>query len=1029
MPLDDVVPADFQATEHFCMIYQSVEERLAGLVPFLHQGLVLGEKVVYIADGEQGREAISGLRRGVLMIGQYMLARQFEILPPETFHVSAEAFNPILAVEAIRSLADTALAEGRKGLRVAVEIGGIAHAALEAERLIQYETALDGLAASLPAQFMCLYDSSRFDSFALLSAFYNHPGVFVSGEPYDNFHFDPHGGNADLHAAVLRHSIGCLVEKRQVEEGIRHRIAVEESLAKVSKTLIAASGQDLTDALKTLAEAVAANRAYVLFMEGNGLRVTDTNEWCDDLTEPALHGQRGAATATRPWLMEKIRRGEDVVITDVDELPVEAEAEKAAFQARGARAMVLMPVRSPEGTLLGVIGFDDTMETRDWSSEDVMLLRVASEMIAAYLGRLASEVALKEAEERNTTVIENMRDMVFTLRTDGTVASVNHVFEDMTGFSREEWIGRKYESIVHGDDVALARRVEERVLAGEQVEPYELRLAAGDGSYKHAEIKVTPLVRGGKVVAIIGVARDITERKRAEEQIRNTANFLSSIIDQSPISTWIADAEGTNIRQNEACRRLLGIASDDETVGRYNLFRDPVLMEQGLMAEINKVFREGRTARFLTDYDFAKVDGVSVSKPAHVYLMVTIFPIKDASGKVINAVVQHEDMTERRQLEERLRQSQKMEAVGRLAGGVAHDFNNLLAAIMGYSDLVLAGMSPSDPLRSDVDEIKKAVDRATALTRQLLTFSRKQVLELKTVDLNVMIGGMEKMLRLLSGDSVRFECKLADDLGLVRADATQIEQVIMNLVGNARDAMPDGGWLTVATASVSLDEGQCRGIGNIPPGEYVMLSVADTGIGMDAETRSHIFEPFFTTKGRGKGTGLGLATVYGIVKQSGGGISVVSEPGKGTTMQAYLPRFRETVESPRPAGKPEVAKDGAGTVMLVEDEEIIREFVARLLSSRGYEVSRAACGAEALEILGNGVGEIGLLITDITMPGMNGRELADRVRDMRPEVKVLYISGFASNADLYRDDKQAHFLQKPFTSEALLREVEQLINQ
>jgi len=383
-----------------------------------------------------------------------------------------------------------------------------------------------------------------------------------------------------------------------------------------------------------------------------------------------------------------------------------------------------------------------------------------------------------------------------------------------------------------------------------------------------------------------------------------------------------------------------------------------------------------------------------------------------------------------RQSEERLRQVQKMEAVGRLAGGVAHDFNNLLTVITSYSDLVLEDLAPDDPKRDDVAQIRKAAEGAAALTRQLLAFSRQQVLEPKVLDLKATVAGTEKLLQRLIGEDVQLATALAPDLGAVKADPVQLEQVIINLAVNARDAMPAGGRLTIEAANVEMDEVYVRTHAPARPGRYVMLALSDTGIGMDEPTKARIFEPFFTTKESGKGTGLGLATVYGIVKQAGGFIWVYSEPGRGTSFKVYLPRVEEAAEPP--VARPAMAEPrrGAETVLVVEDAAAVRMVTRQVLERYGYTVLEAPNGETALRLAAKHHGPIQLLLTDVVMPGLSGRQLAEQLAQLRAEMKVLYVSGYADNAIVHHGilDSGVAYLQKPFTPETLARRVRDVLD-
>jgi PAS domain S-box-containing protein len=402
--------------------------------------------------------------------------------------------------------------------------------------------------------------------------------------------------------------------------------------------------------------------------------------------------------------------------------------------------------------------------------------------------------------------------------------------------------------------------------------------------------------------------------------------------------------------------------------------------------------------------------------------------VRDRAGRLVAIECIARDITGRKHLEQQLLQSQKMEAVGRLAGGVAHDFNNLLTVINGYSEQALETLLASDPLYQDIEEIKKAGERAASLTRQLLVFSRRQVLTPRILDLNAIVSDMERMLRRVLGEDVELAIALQPALDSLHADPGHLEQVIMNLVVNARDAMATGGRLLIETANVELDDSYAADHQAVVPGRYVMLAVSDTGSGMDAETQAHIFEPFFTTKPVGEGTGLGLSTVFGIVQQSGGHIWVYSEPGKGTTFKIYFPRVAARPEpvEPRRAVGPAA---GSETILVVEDEDGVRKWIRSVLKRAGYTVLEARSGAEALLQCQNHAGAIHLVLTDVVMPQMSGRELADRIAAIRPEIKPLFMSGYTGNAVVQHGalDPQAPFLQKPFTTASLAAKVREAL--
>jgi len=405
-------------------------------------------------------------------------------------------------------------------------------------------------------------------------------------------------------------------------------------------------------------------------------------------------------------------------------------------------------------------------------------------------------------------------------------------------------------------------------------------------------------------------------------------------------------------------------------------------------------------------------------------------PLRDSDGEITGVIGVALDITDRKVLADQLRQSQKMQAIGQLAGGVAHDFNNLLMVVKGHAEILRDRLSESSPLLNNVEQVDKAVDRASSLTRQLLAFSRMQVLHARVLDLNEVVGGMIKMFSRVIGENIEMTFVPGRKLGPVKADPSQVEQVLLNLVVNARDAMPQGGRLTIETSNIELDRDYSAKHHDIEPGPWVMLTVTDTGCGMDTETQSHIFEPFFTTKAQGKGTGLGLATVYGVVKQSGGFIYVYSEVGHGTTFKIYLPQVTADVEKDAPEKESIAPPRGSETILLVEDEENVRELVRDYLAGSGYRVLEAADGAHALEVAAGYNGQIHILVTDVVMPRLSGRELASRLCAERQGVKVLYISGYTDDS-IFRHgvlEGGVAYLQKPFNLKAIAQKIREVLD-
>ena len=517
------------------------------------------------------------------------------------------------------------------------------------------------------------------------------------------------------------------------------------------------------------------------------------------------------------------------------------------------------------------------------------------------------------------------------------------------------------------------------------------------------------------------VIRYAIERKRAEHEIVAREERFRALVEHSADAIALLDRAGTITYASQSTERVLG-RNAEEVLGRS-------ILDYSHPDDVPEVARQlGQ----LTD------------RPGAVVTIEARYRHKDGSFRYAECsvanrlddpavralVLNYREITERRRLEEQLRQAQKMEAVGRLAGGVAHDFNNVLTAIFGYLDLVAEDLPPDSPAREDINEVRKAATRAASLTRQLLAFSRQQVLQPVVLNLNDVVEGLENMVQRLIGEDIELRAVSAPDLGNVLADAGQLEQVVLNLAVNARDAMPTGGKLTIETANTDLDEQYREGHQPVVPGRYVMLAVSDTGIGMDPQTRARIFEPFFTTKDKAKGTGLGLSTVYGIVKQSGGYIWAYSEPGRGATFKVYLPRVDAPVEPTGPHAEVAGTPTGTETILLAEDDDLLRPLARGLLDKLGYTVLEAANAEEALVHAGKHQGPIHLLLADVVMPGESGRALARRLAQGRPEMRVLYMSGYTDDAVVRHGilERGLHYLQKPFTPAALARRVREVLD-
>jgi two-component system cell cycle sensor histidine kinase/response regulator CckA len=594
--------------------------------------------------------------------------------------------------------------------------------------------------------------------------------------------------------------------------------------------------------------------------------------------------------------------------------------------------------------------------------------------------------------------------------------AVNQATIAKYGYAREEFLQMRVTDISVGEDVpAVLNAV--ACADGTQRPPLVCRHRLRDGRTIDVEMTTHLLFVGGRQ-GILTVAQDITQRKEEELRREESSVYLRALIQNCPLAIAVQDINGQVVMCNPAFETLFQY-SHDEVVGlQLDRLIVPVDMDQEA-GEITRTAVAGQVTHLTTRRQ--RKDGTLIDMEIHG-VPLTI------NGVSAGAYGIYQDIRDRKRLEEELQFGQKMQAIGRLAGGIAHDFNNIMGVIQGYGEYLLESLKPEHPLRSSVEEIDKAARRAVLLTGQLLAFSRKQVLQPKVLDLNAILADMEAMLRRVIGEHIQLLTRPALDLGRVKADPMQLEQVILNLAVNARDAMPGGGKLIVETGNVEFDYDFSDSGDESEQISQVMLTVTDTGMGMDAETQKHIFEPFFTTKEKGKGTGLGLATVYGIVKQSGGHVFATSKPGQGTTFTIYLPR----VEEPASASVVKLARKeaprGTESVLLVEDEDSVRRLVRKFLEQCGYVVLEARNAAAAMRISECFPGTIHVLLTDVIMPGMSGCELAQRLSRNRPAMKVLFMSGYAADAELPAEitQRKAHLLNKPFSRSALgikLREV------
>jgi two-component system, cell cycle sensor histidine kinase and response regulator CckA len=644
--------------------------------------------------------------------------------------------------------------------------------------------------------------------------------------------------------------------------------------------------------------------------------------------------------------------------------------------------------------------------------------------------RKLAEITLKESEERFRSFVENANDIVFSLTPEGNFKYISPNWTEMLGHDIKEIMGSFFGVIIHPEDVPMCKSYLDRaIMTGEKQSGIEYRIMHKNGSWRW-HVTNASVVRNDddKIISIVGIARDITERKKAETELKESEARFRSLIETAPEAIFVQSDERF-VYLNPAMQELLGAGDASELLGTHMMARIAPECHDIIRNRIREQLDTGESAP-LMEQEYLRLDG------SRVFVEATAVPIKfeGNDGHLVflrNITTRKLAEEQQEKLQTQLIAAQKMDSIGRLAGGMAHDFNNLLSVIIGHAELALQHADLGDKVHPDIHEILDAAGKSTELIKQLLAFARKQTISPNIMDLNKVVEKTIKMVKPLIGEDIALEWKPDRDLWRVKIDPTQIDQIIVNLCLNARDAIHDGGKIIIETQNAIIDEAYCQTHSDFKAGNYTMLGVSDNGSGMEKETSAHLFEPFFTTKEIGKGAGLGLATVYGIVKQNGGFINVYSEPDKGTTFKVYIPRHNAGIRPGEVVDRTEdiLPESGSEVLLIVEDELAILKIAKKILENLGYHVLSAALPSEAIDLVGEFKGEIHLLITDVIMPEMNGKSLFEKLRLMRPGLKSLYMSGYTANVISHHGvlDKNLNFIQKPFTIKMLARKVREAL--
>jgi two-component system, cell cycle sensor histidine kinase and response regulator CckA len=757
-----------------------------------------------------------------------------------------------------------------------------------------------------------------------------------------------------------------------------------------------------------------SGRCLILLLDpdGNSLRPAASSKLPRSFTRALRVDPRAGACGAAA------HRRERVIVRDVAIDPL-YEHSSEPFREHGLRSCWSNPILSQDGAVLGVLAvYHDRPHVPE--EREIGVVESASRLARVAIQRSKMEPQSRAGQEQFRSLIENTSDIISILDVNGVIRYMSPSLERVLGFLPAELVGTSGFDCFHPDDLDRARRAFQQALRQPgTLRPLEQRFRHKNGSWRVIETIANNQVNDPAIRGIIITGHDITDRKRAEEALVSSQERYRELFENANDIVYTHDLTGTLTSLNKAAEILIGY-SREEALGKN--IAAIVAPEHIALAREMLDRKIGGEAKTTYELDVVTKNGDRIPLEVSTRLIFRM-------GKPVAVQGIARDVAVRRRFESHLLQSHKMEAIGRLAGGVAHDFNNLLTVITGYSQWMLDDLPPDSPLCESASEILMAANRAASLTNQLLAFSRNQVIQPIIVDLNSLVAELDQMLRRVIGEDIELVTATSPDLGLVRADPGQIEQVILNLVVNARDAMPGGGRLILETANANIGPDDARAPIDCPAGPYVTLIVSDSGCGFDERIKAHIFEPFFTTKEKGRGTGLGLSTVYGIIKQGGGYIRVESQPGAGAVFRIFFPRV---ADGELPSGIPERRSRSTGTetILLVEDEAAVRRIVREMLLRLGYTILEASDGRAAQKIVVEYEKPIHLLLTDVVMPELGGRELAQILKTFRPELKVMFMSGYTDDAIVKQGvlEPGAAYLQKPFTPDALAGKIREALD-
>ncbi len=1089
---------DMRPGDHLCFIYETEKEHQALLTPFMRQGLELGEKVLYIIDDHTKKEVLNYLRDDGMVVESYLKSGQLDIITVDKAYMKEGFFDPDAMIELLRDETERSMEQGYSALRLTGEMTWSLKGKRGSERIIEYEARVNEFFPNSRCLAICQYDRRRFEPAMLSDVLATHPIAIIGTEIIDNFYYVPpedflrpdreakkldkrlkslldlkKAGKA-LHESEERHrrlfieardgiiiadaETGILVDcndeaMRLVGRDRSELIGQHQKILhppnhdndKFSETfkkhLKESAGQDLETQVITSTGEIreVAIKANIIHM-GNRAFLQGIFH---DITE-----RKRARESLNLFRMLIERSNDAIEVVDPETgcfLDVNEKGCKDLGYTReeflSLRVFDIDPKITPslfteilmkELREKGSLSQETLHQRKDGTTFPVEINLSYVQLDRGYLVNVARDIterkraeeAIRESEKKYRTILESIEEGYYETDIKGNLTFLNDSMCRILGYSADELIGMNYRDFLPPE---TARNVDEildkiyqtgkpeRIIAHDLIKKDRSRISIEASASLIRDLKGNP---GG----LRGFVWDVTEKIKMEAELIQTKDFLQNIFNSSAEGITTTDLHGNIMYISPRVKDILGY-NQEELIGKkvYSFYSNG---KEDAKAIMKAIAEKGELRNY--EMKLVRKDGRLVDIDSSASLL------KDEKGEIIGTLGIYSDITEEKKLDAQLQQALKMEAIGTLAGGVAHDFNNILTSIIGNAELMLMTFGKDDYLREGIGEIKSAGERAASLTRQLLAFSRKQMIQPRILDLNELLSGIEKMLVRLIGENVEILMVAEPDLWQVEIDPSQMEQVIINLAVNARDAMPNGGKLTIQTANTYLDDSYFseHNIFEDQPGSYVMVAVSDTGSGMDKETQEHIFEPFYSTKEKGKGTGLGLSTVYGIVKQNKGFIWVYSELGQGTTFKIYMPRAEEKVKTEEKVQTPEKHLSGSETVLVVEDDDSLLNLAQKTLLQYGYRVLTAKNGEDALRIGKEYEGQIDLLLTDVVMPMMNGKETAKRLQPLFPQMKVIYMSGYTDDAIVHFGvlEPGINFLQKPFSPEPLAIKVREVLD-